>query len=204
MVNFGILFTGILAIFIYFVYLIRNMKQYSKANFTRLSSTENLMKNDKQSQELKVESKSKKIILIIISFIFIFLGGELLIYAAEQIIIQTNIPETFFGLVIIAFITNVEELTLVIKSIKKKSVEIGLGGMIGKVIWNLTLTFGISAIFIMNLQFLWILFWNWLLLSIIIIYFNHLSRTQSLVRKDGIILTLLLISFLVINFTIVI
>ena len=162
------------------------------------------MKNDKQSQELKVESKSKKIILIIISFIFIFLGGELLIYAAEQIIIQTNIPETFFGLVIIAFITNVEELTLVIKSIKKKSVEIGFGGMIGKVIWNLTLTFGISAIFIMNLQFLWILFWNWLLLSIIIIYFNHLSRTQSLVRKDGIILTSLLISFLVINFAIVI
>lgn len=202
--NFGIQFIGIIVIFIYFVYLIRNMKQFSKGSSIGFSSTENLMKSDKNKQELKAESKRKEIILIIISFISIFLGGELLIFAAEQIIIQTNIPETFFGLVIIAFITNVEELTLVIKSIKKKSLEIGLGGMIGKVIWNLTLTFGISAIFIMNFQFLWILFWNWFLLSIIIIYFNFVSRKQGLVRKDGIILTLLLISFLTVNFTLVI
>ncbi len=202
-VNFGIFFIGIIAILIYFVYLIRNIKQFSKESSIGYSSTENYMKRDKNMQELKAESKTKKIILIIISFIAIFLGGELLIFAAEQIIIQTNIPETFFGLVIMAFITNVEELTLVIKSIKKKSIEIGLGGMIGKVIWNLTLTFGISAIFIVNFQFLWILFWNWFLLSIILIYFNFTSKKQSLVFRDGIALTLLLISFLTVNFAIV-
>ncbi len=201
---FRIFFIGIIAIFIYFVYLIRNINQFSKGSSTGFGSTENLMKNDKNTQELKTKSKIKKIILIIISFTSIFLGGELLIFATEQIILQTNIPETFFGLVIIAFITNVEELTLVIKSIKKKSVEIGLGGMIGKVIWNLTLTFGISAIFIRNFQFLWIFFWNWFLLSIIIIYFNFVSKKQSLVLKDGIILTIFLISFLTVNFTIVI
>ncbi|MFX0001559.1 MAG: sodium:calcium antiporter [Candidatus Hodarchaeota archaeon] len=202
-VNSGILFIGIITIILYFVYLIRNMKQSSKVSSIEFSSTENLNKNITDTQEPKVELKSKKIILIIISFISIFLGGELLIFASERIIIQTKIPETFFGLVIIAFITNVEELTLVIKSIKKKSVEIGLGGMIGKVIWNLTLSFGISAIFIINLQFLWILFWNWFLLVILIVYFNFISKKQNLVWKDGIVLILLLISFLTINFTIV-
>ncbi len=203
-VNFGMLFIGIIAIIIYFVYLIRNIKQFSKGSSIRFSSIENLMKSNNDNQELKAQSKSKKIILIITSFISIFLGGELLIFTAEQIIIRTNIPETFFGLIIIAFITNVEELTLVIKSIKKKSIEIGLGGMIGKVIWNLTLTFGISAIFITNFQFLWILFWNWFLLAIIIIYFIFMSKKQSLVLKDGIVLILFLILFLSINFTIVI
>jgi len=203
-VNFRMLLIGIIAIIIYFVSLIRNIKQFSKGSSTVLSSTENLMRGDNDKQELKAQSKSKKIILIITSFISLFLGGELLIFTAEQIIIRTNIPETFFGLVIIAFITNVEELTLVIKSIKKKSVEIGLGGMIGKVIWNLTLTFGISAIFIMNFQILWILLWNWFLLSIIIIYFNFISKKQSLALKDGIVLTMFLILFLSINFMVVI
>ena len=201
-VNIGLLIIGVICILIYSIYFIRNIKHASKGNFIELNLKENSMKNGKNRQESKIESKSKKIVLIVISFISIFLGGELLIYTSEQIIMQTNIPETFFGLVIIAFITNVEELTLVIKSIKKKSVEIGLGGMIGKVIWNLTISFGVSALFIINLQFLWILFWNWFLLLILIIYFNYISRMQGLARKDEIVLTLILIIFITINFTI--
>ena len=203
LINLGIFF-GILAVLVYALYLIRNIKKSFKETFDELDLKYNFKEDYQNTKESKEDSKIKKIILIIVSFISIFLGGELLIYASDKIITQTNIPETFFGLVIIAFITNVEELTLVIKSIKKKTVEIGLGGMIGKVIWNLTLTFGISSIFINNLQFLWILFWSWILLSIIIVYFNYISRKQNLVKRDGILLILLLFAFLLINFTAVV
>ncbi|MFW9902493.1 MAG: sodium:calcium antiporter, partial [Candidatus Thorarchaeota archaeon] len=203
LLNFGIFF-GILAILVYTLYLIRNIKQSFKETYKELDLNVDVKEDYQNKKKSDVGSKSKKIFLIIVSFISIFLGGELLIYASERIITQTNIPETFFGLVIIAFVTNVEELTLVIKSIKKKTVEIGLGGMIGKVIWNLTLTFGISSIFINNLQFLWILFWSWVLLSIIILYFNYSSRKRNLVKRDGIILIILLLSFLIINFTVVV
>lgn len=203
LVNFGLLIVGIIVIFVYFIYLIMNTKRLSKESAVEGILREKEIQNDKGIQELREEPKFRKIILIIVSFIFIFAGGELLIFSTGQILILTNIPETFFGFVIIAFVTNVEELTLIIKSIKKKSVDIGLGGMIGKVFWNLTLTFGISAIIIVNFAFSWIIFWNWFILLILILYFNWISKKKAIKRNNGIILTIILIIFLTINFTIV-
>lgn len=202
LISFGLFIVGILVIIIYFIYLIRNVKLISKEDVVEIASIEESINPDKILLELKEQSKFKKVFLILISFLFIFIGGEFLIYSAKQIMIMSNIPETFFGLVIIAFVTNVEELTLVMKSIKKKSVEIGLGGMVGKVLWNLTLTFGISAIIIMNFHFLWIIFWNWLILVIVIIYFNWVAKKKSMDWKDGITLTVILTAFLIVNFTI--
>jgi len=202
LISFGLFIVGMLVIIIYFIYIIRNIKLISKDNVVEIASMEESINPDKLPLELKEQSKFKKVFLILISFLFIFIGGEFLIYSAKQIMIMSNIPETFFGLVIIAFVTNVEELTLVMKSIKKKSVEIGLGGMVGKVLWNLTLTFGISAIIIMNFHFLWIIFWNWLILVIVIIYFNWVAKKKSMDWKDGITLTVILTAFLIINFTI--
>ncbi|MFW9969344.1 MAG: hypothetical protein ACFFDF_04025 [Candidatus Odinarchaeota archaeon] len=203
-INFGFLIVGIITIIEYLIYLAINTKNISKESGFENISKENSIVIDKTTKELKQKSKFREILFIIISFILILLGGELLIYSTERLIILTNIPETFFGLVIISFVTNVEELTLVMKSIKKKSVEIGLGGMIGKVFWNLTITFGISAIIIVNFTFSWIVFWNWLILLFIILYFNWLSQKMVIKWNDGIILILILTVFLIINFSIII
>ncbi len=199
LINFGFFIVGVIVIFVYFLYLIMNIKKLSKGNALEGISRENGIKNDNEAEELREKPKIRKLILIFVSFIFIFLGGELLILSTEQIIILTDIPETFFGLVIIAFVTNVEELTLIIKSIKKKSVEIGLGGMIGKIFWNLTLTFGISAIILVSFSPSWIIFWNWLILLILILYFNWISKKKVIKWNDGIFLTIALILFLIIN-----
>lgn len=200
LIYFGLFMVGIIVVIIYLIFLIRNIKLIAKDKLKEIPSMEELIDQDKRTVEIKGESKFKKVILILVSFLFIFIGGEFLIYSTERIIIITNIPETFFGLVIIAFVTNVEELTLVIKSIRKKSVEFGLGGMIGKVLWNLTLTFGISAIIIMNFHFLWVIFWNWFILVMVIIYFNWVSKRKSMDWKDGITLTVILTAFLIVNF----
>lgn len=202
LIYFSLFIVGILVVVIYFFYFIRNINLISKENNEQITSMKELTKLDKRPEEFNENSKFKKVFLILISFLFIFIGGELLIYSTEQIIIMSNIPETFFGLVIIAFVTNVEELTLVLKSIKKKSVEIGLGGMIGKILWNLTITFGISAIIIVNFHFLWIIFWNWLILVIIIMYFNLIAKKKSMDWKQGITLTFILTAFFIMNFTI--
>ena len=203
LIYFSLFVVGILVVFIYFFYFIRNIKLLSKENNEQITSMKELAKLDKSTIEFNEYSKFRKVFLILISFVFIFIGGELLIYSTEQIIKISNIPETFFGLVIIAFVTNVEELTLVMKSIKKKSVEIGLGAMIGKILWNLTITFGISSIIIVNFNFLWIIFWNWAILVIVIVYFNLLAKKKSMGWKEGIILTVILTAFLIMNFTLV-
>jgi len=196
----GLFIFGILALILYFFYVFRNLRHFSKEGTTDfIIDDENEEMNIVEQQKIKKSSKMKKIALVIISFIFIFIGGELLIIATKELIVITQIPEAFFGFVIIAFVTNVEELTLVFKSIKKQTVEIGFGGMIGKLIWNLTITFGISGIIAMNIDFTWILIWNWLILLGLVIYFNIISKKKFIGRKDGIILIIFFIVFITIN-----
>ncbi|MFX1389142.1 MAG: sodium:calcium antiporter [Promethearchaeota archaeon] len=201
--NYGLIIIGISAICIYFTYLIRNLSVLSNQSKILSISKESTLESDSEYIPSQKKQNIKKFANIFISFMFIILGGELLIFSTEQMLILTNIPETVFGFVIIAFVTNVEELTLVFKSIKKKSMEIGLGGMIGKVFWNLSLTFGVSAIIIMNLSISWFLFWNWFALLVIIFYLNWRSQKQSLYWQDGILLLFIFTIFLMINFILV-
>ena len=72
--------------------------------------------------------------------------SEWLINSTHDILNAVNIEEGVFGLVIIAAGTNVEEYMLLFKSIKRKTPEIGLGGLLGKIIWNNGITFGISLL----------------------------------------------------------
>jgi cation:H+ antiporter len=141
----------------------------------------------------------KKIILTSLGLVFILIGGEFLILSADQIIDIVQIPEVFFGFIIIAFVTNVEELTLILKSVKKKAVEIGFGGIIGKLIWNLTISIGISGIFIKNLPFKFILLWNWLILVILTIFLNFSTKKEQFNKRDGLILMGFFVFFIVIN-----
>jgi len=198
--NYMLSISGIIALAGYFIYLIRNLKYHKKKEETETEILDKEIEfNDERLEELKHASKIKKVILIIIGLTFVFLGGELLVISAENLITLINIPEIFFGSVIIGFVTNVEEITLVIKSIQKKSVEIGFGGMIGKLIWNLTITFGVSGIIIMNMPFNWILILNWIILIGIIIFFNISSRAGKLERRDGILLFTVFIFFILLN-----
>jgi len=192
--------SGLIALSVYIIYFLRNIRHYSPEKDRNIGDIEEDLKfNEKESMELQRSSKVKKIFLASIGLVFIFIGGELLILSADQIIDILHIPEAFFGFVIIGFVTNVEELTLILKSIKKKAVDIGFGGMIGKLIWNLTFTFGISGVIMMNIPFRLILVWNWLILVLIIVYFKLSSRREKLTKKDGLILLVFFIVFIIIN-----
>jgi cation:H+ antiporter len=192
--------SGLIALSVYTIYFLRNFRHYSQEKDRNTGDIEeNLKSDEKESMELQRSSKVKKIFLTSIGLVFIFLGGELLILSADQIIDILHIPEAFFGFIIIGFVTNVEELTLVLKSIRKKAVDIGFGGMIGKLIWNLTITFGISGVIMTNIPFKLILLWNWLILLLIIVYFNLTFRREKLTKKDGIILLVIFIVFIISN-----
>lgn len=196
----GLFIFGIICLSMYFIYFVRNLRYISKGKKSELYLESKILKEKKgEIEEVKKLSKFKIIILVIISLFLVIMGGEILIYATSELIKLTHISESIFGFVIIAFTTNVEELTLIIKSIKKNSVEIGIGGMMGKLIWNLTLTFGISGIIISNIIFNWVLVWNWGILIFVIFIFYLISRKKLLNRKDGIILAAIFIIFLILN-----
>ena len=192
--------SGLISLGAYIIYFLRNLRHYSQEKDINTENIEDILKiNERELMEFKRSSKTKKIFLTSIGLVFIFIGGELLILSAGQIIDILHIPEALFGFVIIGFVTNVEELTLILKSIKKKAVDIGFGGMFGKLIWNLTITFGISGVIMTNISFKLILLWNWLILLIIIIYFNFSYRKKKLTKKDGVILLVIFSVFIIIN-----
>jgi len=190
----GMFVSGFIAIGMYIIYVWRNLKHHTQEKIG-----DNLEIAEQKLIEIESSSKMKKIILTSLGLVFIFIGGELLILSADQIIDIVQIPEVFFGFIIIAFVTNVEELTLILKSVKKKAVEIGFGGIIGKLIWNLTISIGISGIFIKNLPFKFILLWNWLILVILTIFLNFSSKKEQFNKRDGLILMGFFVFFIVIN-----
>jgi len=202
--NFGLFVSGILAIILYVIYLIRSLKHLSSEKTIELIEMEGFLEDiEEEKGEIEEESKLKKIILVCFSLLLIIFGGELLILSAEQIIELTVIPETFFGFIIIAFVTNVEEITLVFKSIKKKSIEIGLGGMIGKIIWNLALTFGVSGVIALSIGLNFNIIWNWFILLVLIIYFNLMARRKTLSKKEAFILILIFTIFILVNIALI-
>ncbi|MHA1131502.1 MAG: sodium:calcium antiporter [Candidatus Helarchaeota archaeon] len=198
-IHLGLLITGCITLILFFVYLLRNFRHFRQTEAIELESEE-FEEDGEETNGEEGKSKRKTILLIIISFLFILAGGELLIYSAGEIIGLTGLSESLFGFVIIAFVTNVEELTLIVKSIKRHSVEIGLGGMVGKIIWNMTFTFGISAIISIQIRVTPDLIWNSVLLMFSITFLNLVAKKQSLNRKDGLVLMGLFIGFLVVNF----
>jgi len=194
----GLLILGAGALLLYCIYIFKSFRDLSKKGRLETIKIEEI--NELKKEERIFESsKYKRIILIIVSFSFIVIGGELLILSAENLITLTGLSEEFFGFIIIAFVTNVEELTLVFKSIKKRSTEIGIGGMIGKVIWNLSFTFGISGMIILNTEFNWIVVINWLILVSLIAFYHFRARYESTTMTDPIILSTFLIIFILFN-----
>ena len=203
----GIIFSSFIIIFglistiIYLVYIKTSINDISQ------DDKENLIKDLDITEEIETPEKEivrekrpiQVIIFTLLSLFLIFLGGEFLIISAERLMIITGISESIFGFIIISFITNVEELTLVFKSIKKRTLEIGLGGMIGKIIWNLSFTFGISAMIMIQFDSNLILFYNWILLAGLISFYKLLSNRKYIYRISASILILFLIIFLLLN-----
>jgi len=198
---FGIFFSafliifGVVSIFLYLIYMKMSLKEIKNDEERKIGETLEIFERTK-----KQKTSLQLVIFVFLSLILIITGGEFLIISAENLITITGISETFFGLVIISFLTNVEELTLVFKSIKKKSLEIGLGGMIGKIIWNLCFTFGISAIILVQYSINLLLFYNWALLVGLIFGYKLLTKRKYMYRVSASILLIFLAVFLFINF----
>ena len=142
----------------------------------------------------------KKFTMIILALLISIVGGELLIYASINILKQTNvINESFFGTIIIAFVTNMEEVTLIIVAACKGSSEIGIAGMIGKTVWNVTLTFGISGLILTRIEYQFIDIMNIFFLFFITIYWSVLIKFRALDRMHGILLLCLFVVFVFVN-----
>jgi len=206
LIPYNMIFVGVVSLLIFGIYLTRNLIKYKKSKIVDIIIEDDddddeidEENGENQRESTRTRKKAKLITKIIFFFILILIGGEGLIFATENILSETAIDESFFGFIIIAFVTNVEEITLLFKSIKKNQTSIGIGGMIGKIIWNMGFTLGISALIIMEIPFTLSIICNTVLFLILGLFFTYLINKRQITKKDGIILSLGFILFLILN-----
>ena len=85
-------------------------------------------------------------LLLIIGFIFLIKGADLLVDGAVSVADRMRIPSIVIGLTIVAFGTSTPELIVNILASAKGNTEIAIGNILGSNIANILLILGISAL----------------------------------------------------------
>ena len=141
----------------------------------------------------------KLIVKVIVAILIVFFAGQLLVISAEQILIISNLSETFFGLIITALITNVEEFWLMIKSIQKGKIEIGISAQIGKLLWNTTLIFGISGVILSSYTISSIMVISSFFMIVIAVFLIINLTRNDLSKRNSLIYLFIVLVYLVVN-----
>jgi cation:H+ antiporter len=108
-------------------------------------------KSLKEHQKNKTNASLKKDwLILILQFIIgvssIFVGANMLVDNGERIAFMLNMGSEIVGLTVIAFSTSLPELITTIAAVKKKSMDLVLGNIIGTNIINITLLFGLGGV----------------------------------------------------------
>lgn len=91
-------------------------------------------------------STSKNILLLILGLVGIVLGGDFVVFGAQNFAIQVGMSEILVGLTIVAIGTSLPELVTSIVAAKKGEKDIALGNVIGSNIFNVLFILGLSGL----------------------------------------------------------
>lgn len=140
-------------------------------------------------------------IMIVIGFVLLVLGAELLVRGSSNIASKFHIPEMLIGLTIVALGTSAPELIITVTSAFSGKTDLIIGNAIGSNLCNLLFILGLMAIirpiFIdedakkihIPIAFLSVL-------VILFIEISHISSNPSFIgRVDGIILVILFLAY---------
>ena len=117
----------------------------------------NLLKNyesDNEEEEFR-EFGNRTYLILLFSFIGIFIGGKIFLDSSLNIFTTFGLEETIIGISILAIGTSLPELATVVISYIRKKGSIGIGNIIGSNIMNILFVFLPGAIIIKsrNLDF---------------------------------------------------
>ena len=85
-------------------------------------------------------------ILLLIGFLLLFLGGELLVRGSVSLALRMKISTLVVGMTVVAFATSAPELFVSISAVLEGSSSIALGNALGSNIANIALVLGLTAI----------------------------------------------------------
>lgn len=147
-------------------------------------------------------------LLLLVGFLPLIFGANLLVDSASSLAKRYNIPNMVIGLTIVAFGTSAPELVVNVFSAVQKNTDLALSNVIGSNIFNVAAILGISAIIyplVVKSATTWIEVPLALLAGVLVLLMGNdilIDKAGSSVisRIDGIVLLVFFLIFLVYNF----
>lgn len=139
------------------------------------------------------------IILVIIGFVFLVIGGEFLVRSSVALSLRFNISKMIIGLTVVSFATSAPELLVSLQAALSGYSDISLGNVVGSNIANIGLVLGLTAIIStmeIDKDFLKL---NWPVMMILsgLLYF-FLFTEKQISRIEGVSLLILISIFILI------
>ncbi len=138
------------------------------------------------------------ILLIILGFLLLVLGGEFLVRSSVGLSFKLNLSKLVIGMTVVSFATSAPELLVSLQAALNGSEDLALGNVIGSNIANIALVLGITAIItplVVGTDF-YKMNWPAMMIFSIVLYF-FLKNDLVLSRLEGIILFVGLIAFII-------
>lgn len=150
-------------------------------------------------------------LLLIVGFLPLIYGANLLVDSASSLAKRYNIPNMVIGLTIVAFGTSAPELVVNVFSAVQKNADLALGNVIGSNIFNVAAILGISAIIYpltVKSATTWIEVPLALLAGVMVLVLGNdilidKGGSSLISRIDGIVLLVFFLIFLVYNYQLI-
>lgn len=147
-------------------------------------------------------SKTMDIVKMIGGAAVIFFAGNLLVDEAVYFSELLNVPGSVIGLVLLSVGTNIPEVAIAVRAIRKNNVGIAFGNYLGSAV-TLTALFGLLALF--NGEFVVeasnFFFAAGLMVAGLFAFYVFSNSEQDISRKEGVVLISLYASFLALQIT---
>ncbi len=136
-------------------------------------------------------------LLLILGFVFLFLGGEFLVRSSVSISLKFNISKLVVGMTVVSLATSAPELLVSLESALSNHSDISFGNVIGSNIANIGLVLGLTLLVMpikvsvetLKINYPFMLFTSVLLVVVLFVF-------KEIATYTGILFVLLLIGFL--------
>lgn len=147
------------------------------------------------------KKKLMSILLVILGFVFLVIGGEYLVRASVALSFKFQISKFIIGMTVVSFATSLPELIVSLNAALTGSPAIAINNVVGSNIANIGLVLGITTIIgsISVDNTFYKITWPVLMLFSMALYY-FLSNDNELSQIEGLILLIGLILFLILLF----
>lgn len=99
-----------------------------------------------ENQPQEIMHTGKAIMLILLGFIGLVLGGQLMVDSATVIAVKLGVSDAIIGLTVVALGTSLPELATSCMAAAKKNSDLAIGNVVGSNIFNIFFILGTSAV----------------------------------------------------------